>query len=87
MNSNDLGKSFNRLKDRTFLRYRGILIERKHGGFQWKEEWFSSQGSCFVAIDKYLKEAGTSLLESINRVKEDKGVKYWIKKCLNKKIK
>jgi hypothetical protein len=62
---NDLEKSFRQFVDGVFPRYRGIILERKDGGFVAMGTWYPNMEQVDKAIDAHI----LALNLSINRIK------------------
>ena len=61
----DLGKSFEKLKSYAFVKYRGVLIERKPGAYVYAGQDYYSKEELDAAIDLHLLH----LEHSVNRLK------------------
>lgn len=57
----DLGKAFRVLIDNTWIRYRGCLIEKRHGGFAVGNDWYSTRKQAEEKIDRDVSTIGNSI--------------------------
>lgn len=49
----------------SFVMYKGCILERKSGGYQWGSDWFSS----IELAKSHIEDQFEALSKSINRVK------------------
>lgn len=52
----DLGKTFSKLKESMYERYRGCLIEKSNGKFIWSHKIHNTIEEAKESIDKVYKE-------------------------------
>lgn len=66
--TDDIGASFNRLISTFMYKYRGVLIERKDGGYMWGRVHYPT----IEELDKAIDKTYSTLERSINKIKSPK---------------
>lgn len=57
----DIGKSFRRFVDGVFPNYRGVILERKDGGYVCLGKFCPTKNDVDLVIDEHLKVLSSSL--------------------------
>jgi len=69
---NDIGRSFEKLKESLFVKYRGTLIMKtSSNGFSWNDKQFNDIESAKKEVDDSIKSLSKSFSISMTIVKED----------------
>jgi hypothetical protein len=64
--SQDFNKSFAKIVERSFYRYRGVLFERTKEGFSRNGFFYKTTEE----MDKFIDEASDGITDSLNRLKK-----------------
>ena len=67
----DLGKSFDKLLESTFVKHRGFTgIRYASGHIEFKGEMYGDTSAFIKAVDNYIREGGVKIGNSIRDVKD-----------------